>query len=175
MNIQSYTIKSKNIKFPLPIISLIVRGLYYSYIYNNFTIKEENLRQLKEDIKERFRSNDSSSDSLYSRKVVQFLKSLITQINKESLIRSNSKSNKKSKENEGNVIITKSELFETILSVILKMGADYLRLDSLIYLEKIIEMGVFKNCYTPEAAMIIYMKESYYDCKVNTEIISYDK
>ncbi len=130
---------------------------------------------MKEDIKERFRSNDSSSDSLYSRKVVQFLKSLITQINKESLIRSNSKSNKKSKENEGNVIITKSELFETILSVILKMGADYLRLDSLIYLEKIIEMGVFKNCYTPEAAMIIYMKESYYDCKVNTEIISYDK
>ena len=48
-----------------------------------------------------------------------------------------------------------------MLEIIFSMGADYLKHDSLLKIESILNSQIFKSCLTPESAIMIFMKETY--------------
>lgn len=62
------------------------------------------------------------------------------------------------------------EIYENVVLDLYKLGADYMEFSSLMKLKTIIEQAVFKNCLTPESAMMIFMKEDY----AEDDVLIYD-
>ncbi len=114
------------------------------------SISEENIKLIKKTIKSCIKEveNNPNSSLAFSKKLTQFIESLKRQIAKENNLIEFS-------------LLTKSIRYQKILEILFSMGADYLKHDSLLKIEYILNSHVLKNCLSPESAIMIFMKETY--------------
>lgn len=61
----------------------------------------------------------------------------------------------------------RSQQYLCMLELLYSMGADYLSQDSLMLLERILDLNVFKNNLAPESAIMIFMRERYSSSNVS--------
>ncbi len=146
---QNYYSVTKNIKFPLPLMSFIIRKIRLFY-YKDYI--DDNISLLKDTIKKQYKNNGMSnegSNSLFYKKLSQFILSFIKKMNLQASVFRYSQ-------------MKNDEKYSFMLEVLYQMGADYLSQESLMLVMKILDMKIFQNNLTPESSLMIFLKEKYF-------------